>query len=67
MDFLLKIQLFLLQKGKFCSGMKACHIGKLKTSSNNVIDKTHWDADGPNGPDTDLNSMSILLAWLCKV
>ncbi len=25
--------------------------------------KTRWDADGPNGPDTKPNSMSILLDW----
>jgi hypothetical protein len=34
--------------------MKACHNFDLKASSFNVNDKTHCDADEPNGPNTRL-------------
>ncbi len=43
--------------------MKAHHSSVLKTVANPVNEKTRWDADSPNGPDAEPNSMSILLGW----
>ena len=31
--------------------------------SNGVDPRVRWDADGPNGPDTEPNSLSVLLKW----
>ena len=63
MAFLVKNQLPPLPDDKFCCGVKAHHSGVLNNSSLNVTEKTRWDADGPNGPDTEPNSMSVLLHW----
>ncbi len=43
--------------------MKAHHASVLKEFSNTVNEKTRWDAGGPNGPDTEPNSMPMLLDW----
>jgi len=32
----------------------------LLKATKSVNKKTLWDADGPNGPDTEPNSMSVL-------
>jgi hypothetical protein len=63
MAILAKNNLPPLPEDKYCCGVKAHHTGVLKNSSTNVNEKTRWDADGPNGPDTEPNSMSVLLDW----
>jgi hypothetical protein len=52
-----------LPEEKICCGYKAHHICVLKTSSSTVNGNTRWDADGPNGPDTEPKSKSVLLNW----
>jgi hypothetical protein len=44
----------------WCKGTSYCC---AKKSSLNLTKKTRWDADGPNGPNTEPNSMSVLLLW----
>jgi hypothetical protein len=61
--FLSKNSLAFLPENKYCCGVKAHHASVLKASINAVTEKTRWDADGPNGPNTEPNSMSILLSW----
>jgi hypothetical protein len=63
MAFIAKNSLSVLPDDKFCCGVKAHHSSVLKAAANPVNEKTRWDADGPNGPDTEPNSMSILLDW----
>ena len=47
----------------FSCGTKVHYLKVQK--SNQVLDlaRIRWDADGPNGPDTVSNSLSVLLAW----
>ena len=63
MAFIAKNNLSPLPDDKFCCGVKAHHSSVLKAAANPVNEKTRWDADGPNGPDTEPNSMSLLLGW----
>jgi hypothetical protein len=63
MTFIAKNNLSVLPDDKFCCGVKAHHSSVLKAAANPVNEKTRWDADGPNGPDTELNSTSISLGW----
>jgi hypothetical protein len=58
-----KNNLSLLPDDKFCCGVKARHSSVLKAVANLVNEKTRWDVVGPNGPDTEPNSMSLLLGW----
>jgi hypothetical protein len=61
--FISKNSLALLPEERFCCGVKAHHASVLKEFSNTVNEKTRWDAGGPNGPDTEPNSMPMLLDW----
>ncbi len=63
MAFITKNGLSPLPDDKFCCGVKAHHSGVLKAVANPVNEKTRWDVDGTNGPDTEPNSMSLLLGW----
>ncbi len=63
MAFIAKNGLSPLPDDKFCCGVKAHHSSVLKAVANPVNEKTRWDADGPNGPETEPNSMSLLLGW----
>jgi len=63
MAFIAKNNLLVLPDEKFCCGVKAHHSSVLKAAANPVNEKTRWDADGPNGPDTEPSSMSVLLDW----
>jgi hypothetical protein len=51
----------------FCCSVKAHYSSALKATNCSVTEKTRWDAGGPNGPDTEPNSMSVLLGcWTTK-
>jgi hypothetical protein len=63
MAFIAKNNLLVLPDEKFCCGVKAHHSSVLKAAANPVNEKTRWDADGPNGPDTEPSSMSVLVDW----
>jgi hypothetical protein len=63
MAFIAKNNLSVLPDDKFCCGVKAHHSSVLKAAANLVNEKTRWDADRPNGPDTEPLSMSVLLDW----
>jgi hypothetical protein len=63
MAFNAKNDLLLLPHDKFCCGVKAHHSSVLKAVAIHVNEKTRWDSDGPNGPDTEPNPMSLLLGW----
>jgi hypothetical protein len=52
-----------LPDDKFCCDVKAHQSSVLKAAANPVNETMRWDADGPNGPDTEPKSMSILLGW----
>ncbi len=58
MDFLVKNNLQPLPDDKFCCGIKAHYLSLLKATKS-VNKYTQWD----NGPETELNSMSVLLNW----
>jgi hypothetical protein len=53
------LSLVLLSEGKFCSGCESM----LKSSSSSINEKTRWDTNGTNGPDTGPNSISVFLDW----
>ena len=62
-DYLLKLVLDPLPPGVFSCGTKVHYLKVQKT--NQVLDPagTRWNADGPSGPDTVPNSLSVLLSW----
>jgi hypothetical protein len=63
MAFITKNNLYALPDDKFCCGVKAHHSSMLTASANLVNEKTRWDADGPNGLDTEPNSIPLLPGW----
>jgi hypothetical protein len=46
----------------FCCSVEAHYSSALK-ATNSSYWKTRWDADGPNEPDIEPNSMPVLLGW----
>ncbi len=51
---------FEVRDGVFCCAMKAC-CSKLRVGNQGPT--TRWDSDGPNGPNTALNSELFLTDW----
>lgn len=63
MAFLAKNALQVLPENIFYCGVKAHNSSAMKATNSFITEKSRWDADGPNGPDTEPYSILVSLCW----
>ena len=61
--FLQKNALDVFEDGSYTCGTKTCYSKVSKLLTEGVETNVRWDCDGPNGPDMEPNSLSILVKW----